>query len=418
MSETFFSPCPRGLEPLLADELTALGAQYVKPVHGGVSFAGDWALCWRVNLDSRIATRVMWRVAERGYRSEDDVYALAREQAWEKYFAVERTLRIYVTAIRSPLRSLNFVTLRVKDAICDRFRDLRGQRPSIDTEAPDVRVYAFLTAETCTLYLDTSGEALTRRGFKRAKHEAPLKENLAAGILHLTGWQPDQALLDPMCGSGTFLIEAGLMALDIPPGAERSFGFEKLASYDPVAWKRQRTLALQRRRPASDVRLYGADIDMRAVDAARYNLREAGLDDLAQFRTSDILQLEAPEDHGVLLCNPPYGVRLTAPRAAAGRRSAPPGGYRDEPAPEADGAESELAAWYPKLGDHLKQAFAGWRCHFFSGDPALPKKIGLKASRRTPLMNGDIECRLFAYEVVAGSNRRPRGASAEHEAED
>ncbi|QSI77501.1 THUMP domain-containing class I SAM-dependent RNA methyltransferase [Niveibacterium microcysteis] len=400
MSENFFSPCPRGLEPLLADELTALGAQYVKPVHGGVAFAGDWALCWRVNLESRIATRVLWRVAERGYRSEDDIYTLAREQAWEKCFSVDRTLRIYVTAIRSPLRSLNFTTLRVKDAICDRFRDVRGRRPSINTEAPDIRVYAFLTAETCTLYLDTSGEPLSRRGFKRAKHEAPLKENLAAGILKLSGWQPDEALLDPMCGSGTFLIEAGLIALDIPPGAERDFGFERLHSFDPVAWKRQRTMALQRRRPADDVRLYGADIDMRAVDAARYNLREAGLDDLAQFRTSDILKLEAPESRGVLLCNPPYGVRLTAPRAAAGRR--------DEPAPAAEGEESELAAWYPKLGDHLKHAFAGWQCFFFSGDPALPKKIGLKASRRTPLMNGDIECRLFAYDVVAGSNRRVR----------
>lgn len=396
MTENFFAPCPRGLEGLLADELTALGAQYVKPVHGGVAFAGDWPLCWRVNLESRLATRVMWRVAERGYRSEEDIYELAREQRWEQYFKVDRTLRIYVTAIRSPLRSLNFITLRVKDAICDRFRDQLGSRPSINTESPDVRVHAFLTAETCTLYLDTSGEPLTRRGFKRAKHEAPLKENLAAGILKLSGWQPDEALLDPMCGSGTFLIEAGLMALDIPPGAERDFGFEQLKSFDPSAWQRQRTMALQRRRPASDVRLYGADIDRRATDAAGYNLRAAGLDDLVQFRTSDILDLEAPEDSGVLLCNPPYGVRLTSPTAAGGRRHA------EEENTE---AQSELAGWYPHLGDHLKRAFPGWRCLFFSGDPALPKKIGLKASRRTPLMNGDIDCRLYEYRVVSGFNR-------------
>ncbi len=384
MTERFFSPCPRGLEALLADELTALGAGAVSQVQGGVAFAGDWPLCWRVNLESRIATRVLWRIQETPYRSEDDIHEFARGIPWERHFDVDATLRIYVTAIRSPLKSLNFVTLRIKDGICDRFRETRGRRPTIDTQAPSVRVHAFLTADTCTLYLDTSGEPLTKRGFKRAKVEAPLKENLAAGILRLAAWQPGQPLFDPMCGSGTFLIEAAMIAQDIPPGAERSFGFEKLASFEAANWKRIRALALQRRR-RNAVPIFGSDIDSRWVDAARYNLREAGLEDAVQFRVGDLLALDAPAPEGVLVTNPPYGVRL--------------------------GEDAGLEAWYPTLGDHLKKAFAGWRCFFFTGDPGLPKHIGLKASRRTPLMNGDIECRLMEYRMVAGTNRRDKPAS-------
>jgi putative N6-adenine-specific DNA methylase len=381
MSEHFFSPCPRGLEALLAEELNALGARQVAQVSGGVSFSGDWTLCWRANLESRIATRVLWRVATGAYRSEDDIYQLAREFAWERCFDVEASLRIYVTAIRSPLKSLNFVTLRIKDGLCDRFRETRGRRPSIDTQSPAVRVHAFLTAETCTLYIDTSGEPLSKRGFKRAKVEAPLKENLAAGIIKLSGWQPDEALLDPMCGSGTFLIEAALMAHDIPPGGARAFGFERLKSFEPGNWKRIRALALQRQR-RNPVQLFGSDIDSRWVDAARYNLREAGLEECVQLRVGDFLALDAPAAEGVLLTNPPYGVRL--------------------------GEDADLSAWYPQIGDHLKKAFAGWRCFFLTGDPDLPKHIGLKASRRTPLMNGDIECRLMEYRMVAGTNRRER----------
>ncbi len=381
MTHRFFSPCPRGLEAPLADELAELGATGIAQVSGGVAFEGDWPLCWRANLESRIATRVLWRIAEGPYRNEEDIYALARKQAWERSFDVDATLRIYVTAIRAPLKSLNFVTLRVKDGICDRFRETRGQRPSIDTHAPAVRIHAFLTADRCTLYIDTSGEPLTKRGFKRAKVEAPLKENLAAGIIRLSGWQPGEPLLDPMCGSGTFLIEAAMIAQDIPPGANRSFGFEKLTSFNAGAWRRIRTMALQRRRRDATP-LYGADIDPRWVDATRANLREAGLEDAVELRVSDFLALEAPAPNGVLLTNPPYGVRL--------------------------GAEDGLADWYPEIGNHLKKHFTGWRCFFFTGDPDLPKQIGLKASRRTPLMNGDIECRLMEYRMVAGTNRREK----------
>lgn len=383
MTEHFFSPCPRGLETFLVDELKALGAADVESVPGGVSFAGDWALCWRANLESRIATRVLWRVGEDWYRSEDDVYQIAHSLPWERWFSKDMKLRIYVTASRSPLKSLNFVTLRIKDGVCDRFRETRGARPSVDTRQPDVRIHAFLTADRATIYLDTSGEALTRRGFKQAKVEAPLKENLAAGILKLSGWEPGQTLLDPMCGSGTFALEAAMMALDIAPGIGRSFGFEKLTSFDARQWNRIRTMAEQRRRRTPELNIYASDIDPRQVANARANLAAAGIEGLVHFGEGDFVTLDAPAAEGVIVTNPPYGVRL--------------------------GDEEELQAWYPQVGDHLKRAFAGWRAYLFTGDPALPKRIGLKASRRTPLMNGDIECRLLEYRIVAGSNRDRQG---------
>ena len=232
MAEVFFSPCPRGLENLLVDELGALGARGAQAVHGGVGWQGDWATCQRANLESRLASRVMWRVAQGRYRAEVDIYKLAYSVTWAKWFTADDTIRIYVTAQKSPLQSLEFITLRVKDAVCDHFRTVVGTRPSVDTANPAVRIHLFLTADTATLYIDTSGEPLYKRGYKPAAVEAPVKENLAAGILRLTGWQPGEALLDPMCGSGTFLIEAAQMALDIAPGLGRSFGFERLRIHD------------------------------------------------------------------------------------------------------------------------------------------------------------------------------------------
>lgn len=382
MSETFFSPCPRGLEDLLVDELSGLGASDIAKVPGGVQFGGDWAVAYRANLESRIATRVMWRVGHTRYRSEEEIYKLAYATTWAKWFTPQDTIRIYVTAIRSPLKSLNFVTLRIKDGVCDHFRTVAGARPSVDTEAPDMRIHAFITAETCTLYLDTSGEPLYKRGFKRAKVEAPLKENLAAGILKLSGWTPAEPLLDPMCGSGTFLIEAAQIALDVAPGLGRSFAFEKFRHCEQAVWRRMRTMAEQRRAPKRKLDIYGADIDRRQIDATGHNLAAAGLADLVQLRVGDVLELDAPAPAGALVSNPPYGVRL--------------------------GEESELVEWYPKLGDALKRHFAGWHCHFLTADSAFPKHVGLKASRRTPLMNGELECRLLEYRIVAGYNRREK----------
>ena len=364
---------------MLADELRALGARDVEPTHGGVGFTGDWQTCYRANLESRLATRVMWRLAQGRYQAEEDIYRLAYGVTWAKWFTADDTIRIYVTAKQSPLKSLEFVTLRIKDAVCDHFRTVVGKRPSVDTANPAVRIHAFLTRDRVTLYLDTSGEPLYKRGYKPAAVEAPLKENLAAGILRISGWQPGEALIDPMCGSGTFLIEAAQMALDIAPGLGRSFAFERFRHLDRAAWTAIRKAAEGRRKSARPLPLYGSDVVGEQVRRTRVNLQAAGLADCVTLDRADFLAREAPAAEGVMVTNPPYGVRI--------------------------GEAEELAALYPQFGDALKKRWSGWRCYFLSADPALPKLIGLKASKRTPLFNGALECRVFEYKMIAGSNR-------------
>lgn len=200
----FFAPCPRGLESVLADELTALHAVSIQSTHGGVYFQGSWQTCFLANLHSRIASRILWQVTKKPYRNEQDIYNIAFALPWHEWFNPELTLRVNLAAIKCPLRSLDFITLKIKDAVCDKFRKVSCKRPNIDTVAPDIRIHGFLDARQLSLYLDTSGEALFKRGNRKKAGIAPLRENLAAGILHLTGWRPGIPLLDPMCGSGTF----------------------------------------------------------------------------------------------------------------------------------------------------------------------------------------------------------------------
>lgn len=376
----YFAICPRGLETLLQEELAALGASELKVTHGGVHFSGDWAVCYRANLESRLATRILWHLVTGPYAREDDIYRLAVRQLWPNHFSVANTFRVVTTAIKCPLKSLDFVTLRVKDAVCDRFREDVGERPNIDTRYPDVSVHVFLTAERCTLYLDTSGQPLWQRGFRRASVDAPVKENLAAGILKMSGWQVDTPLVDPMCGSGTFLLEAVQMALDRAPGLDRHFGFERLKKFDAPLWTDLRNAALARVRNPEKLDIRGSDSDERAVRATRRNLEEAGFSQWVRVEQADLLDLAAPAPNGTLLANPPYGERL--------------------------GEQEELAAFYPQLGSALKHHWAGWNCFFFTADLRLPKLMGLKPSRKTPLYNGPLECRLFEIRMVAGSNRR------------
>ncbi len=377
-----FATCPRGLEALLAAEVERLGAGTVAVTSGGVSFQADLRTVYRVNLESRIATRVLRRLDTKPYRNEKDIYELARSQHWGQWFRVSQSIRVDTTAVRSPLKSIDFATLRIKDAICDRFRDDTGSRPNVDTRAPDVRILAYLTQDSATLYLDTSGEPLYKRGYRTQSVEAPLKENLAAGIIALTGWRPEEALLDPMCGGGTLVAEAAMIGLNIAPGLGRSFGFERTSDFDPGLWASVREAAMQARTLDRKLSIHGSDLHYREVEYAKENLRSAGLSDAVQIKQASATDLRPPAAEGVLVTNPPYGERI--------------------------GEKDDLAALYPKLGDWMKQHFAGWRCYYFTGDPDLPKGIRLKASRRTPLFNGAIECRLFEYRIIAGSNRREK----------
>ncbi len=374
----FFATSPRALEERLSQELTSFGALDVRSVAGGASFSGDWRICMRANLWSRIASRVLWRVGEFDYLNEQDIYERAKAIDWPGFFSVERRIRVNVTAQKSPLKSLEFATLRIKDAVCDRFRDALGRRPDVDRASPDVRIHAFLEEKKAALYLDTSGEPLFKRGWRAEQGEAPLRENLAAGIVALSGWRPGEPLLDPMCGGATLLVEAAAMARGRAPGAKRAFGFEKLKSFEPKLWEQVRQ---EKPSAAFDgaLELYGSDNDPRALDTARRNLAEAGVERWVKLEQSDVLQRAAPAPQGVMVMNPPYGERM--------------------------GSADELAAFYPKLGDALKKNFAGWRCYIFTADLRLPKLIRLQPSKRTPLWNGALECRLYEFKIIAGSNR-------------
>ena len=381
MTERFFAPCPRGLEAPLEGELGALDATDIAAAEGGVGFAGDLALAYRANLESRLASRILWRVGGGAYRNERDLYALVREIDWPRLFAPSRSLRVDVAASRSPLASLEFATLRIKDAVCDRFRDASGTRPSVDKRAPDVRVHAHLTEGEATVYVDTSGEALFKRGYRRDADTAPLRENLAAGLLALAQWTPSRVLLDPMCGSGTIVTEAAMLAADRAPGLGRSFGFQKLAFYDGPSWQRIRQAAHDRQRTApQDATIFASDIAPPAAARTEATLRAAKVEGFVRVERADVLVRAAPAPAGLLLANPPYGVRLADAKA--------------------------LAAFYPRLGDALKQRFAGWTAGLFTGDLRLAKLIGLAPQRRIPLWNGAIECRLFVFRIVEGSMRR------------
>lgn len=400
-------------------------------VPGGVHAVGGIGAAYAINLHSRIASRVLLRVTEAGYRSENDVYTLARDVPWEQYFGPQHSLRSDITAQKSPLPSLNFVALRIKDAVCDRLREKTGERPSVDTVRPDVRLFGHLTETHCTLYLDLSGEPLFKRGWRLEKGDAPLKENLAAGILRLTGWQPEQALYDPMCGSGTFLVEAAQMALAIPPGMSRRFGFERLHDFQTGLWQRLKEGAQDRMQTlvhrAQGLEIAGSDISTDMLSMTDANWQRAGLPGEVPLKQIDARFIKPPfEAAGMLLTNPPYGERIATRGAGGGkaaRRSSAtmPAGDRQrvERASAAAGRETEQRArvgldpaadeaanqFASAFASTLKQHFSGWTVQIFTGDLQLPKRMRLKESRRTPLFNGPIECRLFRFEMVAGGMR-------------
>lgn len=376
----FFAPCPRGLEPVLSTELERLGAEDLAATQGGIGFAGPFELCYRVNLESRIASRVLWQVAQGPYRREQDLYQAAYALPWREWFSARHTIKVKVSAQHCPLKSLDFVTLRIKDAVCDKFTAGVKIRPSVETSRPDIRIDAFLDEKHYTLYLDTSGEPLFMRGLRRARSEAPLRENLAAGILTLSGWTPEQTLLDPMCGGGTILMEAALMAHHIAPGLGRHFAFEKLHNFHQTHWRRLCEAGKACQMPPGKTTIHGSDRDGAALKAARENLEAAGLADAVTLNQADVLDLPPPAKTGILVTNPPYGVRL--------------------------GEEARLAEFYPRLGDILKQRFPGWRAYILTADLRLPKLIGLAPSRRTPLFNGALECRLYEFRMVRGPMRK------------
>ena len=391
---SYFCPCPRGMEAALAQELAEIAQAHSdtlkvhNQVPGGVHCSGTMLDAYRVNLHSRIASRVLMRMGQRSYNNENDIYDLVLEQPWEDWFGVDHTIRVDVTAVKSPLKSLEFTTLKIKDAICDRFRDQFNKRPSVDTREPDMRIVGFLDARNFIIYLDTSGEALFKRGWREETGDAPLRENLAAGMLRVSGWKPGVPLFDPMCGSGTILVEAAQMVQGIPAGARRRFAFEKFADFDSKAWQDMKA-AIKANPLPTEPTIFGSDISGDMVEMTRHNLKIAGILFDVPLKQIEAQHVNPPaEGPGILLTNPPYGERI---------------GVRGD----STMAPDEMAvSFYSALGTTLKQRFAGWTVFLFTADLSLPKLLRLKEARKTPFFNGALECRLFRFDMVAGYNRR------------
>ncbi|MDH3505287.1 MAG: THUMP domain-containing protein [Nitrospirota bacterium] len=379
MMETFFATCPRGLEEVLSHELQELGGQEIRSTPGGVECQGPFSLCYRLNLESRIASRILWRVGQGWYRDEEDLYRLASSLPWPEYFSVDCHIKVRIIAQHSPLKSLEFATLRVKDAICDRFVRATHARPEVSKRQPDIQIVVFVDEDHVVWYIDTSGDPLFKRGWRKVAGEAPIRENLAAGILRLSGWTGEQVLLDPMCGAGTFLIEAALIAKGIAPGSGREFAFRHLQNFDQTTWEQIRQESIKPISPVPGLSIFGYDEDANALAMARRNLEGLGLEDI-QLNQVDVLDVTPPGPKGFLVTNPPYGVRM--------------------------GDRLELEEWYPKFGNLLKQRFAGWDVYVLTADSRLPKLIHLAPSRKIPLFNGPLESRLYEFQMVAGGNRK------------
>lgn len=390
---SYFCPCPRGLEIALADELQEIASRSTtlkvhNQVPGGVHCSGQMSDAMLINLHSRIASRVLLRIAHSSYANENHIYDLALGSSWENWFDVDHTIRVDVTAIKSPLKSLEFITLKIKDAICDRFRDREGKRPSVDTRMPDMRISGFLDARNITLYLDTSGEPLFKRGWRQETGDAPLRENLAAGLLRTAGWTPGTPLLDPMCGSGTLLIEAAQMVAGIPSGLNRNFAFEKFIQFNAMEWQAIRDAVPLPSAPA-EPGLFGSDISGDMLVMTRNNLQRAGIPFEIPLKQIEAQEIKPPTDQpGLLIANPPYGERI------------------DVRGDHQQALDALAVAFFSAFGSTLKSRFAGWTVCLFTADLTLPRMLRLKESKKTPFFNGAIECRLFRFEMVAGSNRK------------
>lgn len=384
--QILFASCPRNVAPLLAEELAALGATGLREHPAGVSFTGPVLLGYLACLHSRTASRVMLQISDAAAASADQFYASINGLPWENHLAADGTLAIDVVG-ESPqwLRDKRFAARRAKDAIADRFRDRTGQRPSVDLGDPDLRINLRLARGRVTISVDLSGEPLHRRGYRQAGIEAPMKENLAAALLLRCGWprlmSRGAALVDPMCGSGTLVIESALMAANIAPGLlRRRFGFERWLAHDAASWQQMRAEAAESADPSvlGIGRFRGFDADQTAVRAAVANANRAGLGDHLSFERRDLASLTRGEyAEGLAIVNPPYGARL--------------------------GEDSDLSKLYAELGAGLLKCFPGWEAAVFTGNPALGRALGLRAYRSHVFFNGPIECRLLRFKLDESS---------------
>ncbi len=384
-----FAVCPKGVGPALAAELTRLGIPEVEERAGGVSFAGDLGVLYKAHLWASTASRILVPVSSFDCQDADDLYEGARDVPWETWLSPAGTLAVDANTHHSGVRDPRYAALKVKDAVCDYFRHKTGRRPSVDAEAPTLRINAHIANDRCVLSLDASGRGLHQRGYRKETQRAPLRETLAAALVEFSDWDTSRPFADPLCGSGTIAIEAAWRAMRAAPGLLRpTFGFQKWLDFDARLWRDLVEEAKSLRRSAIDVPILANDISPKAIAAARANARAAGVETFIRWSTGDARKLEPPSPQGkgkgppgVILTNPPYGEWL--------------------------GTDQELERLYKELGDWFQGRWGGWTLYLFTGAPALAKKIWLAPAKRRVLWNGPIECRLLTYELRGSPSAPP-----------
>jgi 23S rRNA (guanine2445-N2)-methyltransferase len=371
----YFATCARGIEKVLSEELRGLGALAVEEGRGGVHFQGDKALLYRANLWLRTPIRVLVRVLEAKVTSPEELYEAVRGVDWSQYLTPDHTMAVDCNVRDSHITHSHYAALKTKDAICDQFVDGCGRRPSVDVEEPMVGLNLHIYRDEAVLSLDSSGESLHKRGYRPILTRAPINEALAAALILHTGWKGDASFLDPMCGSGTFPIEAAWMAIHRPPGLTRKrFGFQGWMDYDVRLWTSLRDDARQHVLKQLSFPIVGHDARRDAIAFAEGNARAAGVGHFLSFAVSDVRDCRPPAGPpGVLMVNPPYGERI--------------------------GEEKELRGLYRALGQVLQEHFHGWKAFVFSGNGALARQIGLPVTTRWPLFNGKIRCELLRFDL-------------------
>ena len=371
-----------GLEEVMARELRDLGAEDIDLLKRGISFTGDKRLLYLANYKCRTALRILVPVSSFRASTEAMLYDGVRAIPWEKWLDFRGKFAVDSVISFSPFSHSGYVSLKAKDAIADRFRDKFGKRPDVSTSDPDLRINVHLFKEECTVSIDSSGASLHLRGYRKVQTEAPMNEVLAAGIILLSDWDRKAPLIDPMCGSGTILIEAALMAGKVPSGYYRPlFGFERWKDFDNRLWEQvKRECEEQIVEPSVPIR--GYDRDEKAIEASLSNIEEAGVENFVKVEKADFNTTPPPYPGGFLLTNPPYGERIKV---------------------------EDLKLFYKELGDVLKKNFAGYTAWLLGSDQEALKFIGLRPSRRIKVMNGPLECRLVKFELYRGKKYDPEG---------
>ncbi|WII71343.1 THUMP domain-containing protein [Bdellovibrio sp. 22V] len=370
----FFASAPRGLVEALEQEIKDLGLKVTDRYIGGVFFESNWEGCYKANLHSRLASRILKPVLDFTAYQPEELYNQILRHDFTKYIKPTQTISIDASITDSKMRDQRFVAMKVKDAIVDQFREKFGVRPDVDNENPSLRIHVRAIKNQFNVAVDTSGDSLFKRGYRKEVGEAPLKENLAAGLIKLSEWDQQTPIVDFMCGSGTFLIEAAMMAMNIAPGINRKkFGFQNWLTYEEDTWEKVVQEAMDAEKEELPFKFYGYDIDRRVLINAKENAKRAGVDDVIEFRKEAVSTVEPPVEKGLIIVNPPYGARI--------------------------GDEDNLRDVYRDLGFTLKHRFKGWDAWILSGNKELIADLKLKSTRKHFVFNGNIECRFLKYSM-------------------